>query len=80
MNPIVGKWKRDIDGKIFEFKDESTGVFDESTPFKVIQDSDSKVMTIQSSKWVDTMMLTSDPDTLAGKNSVGFAYKLTRVK
>lgn len=79
-SPIVGKWKRDSDGTIFEFKNETSGIFEGSTPFKVVQDPDTKVMNIKSSQWVDTVMLTSDPHTLAGKNSKGVAYTLTRIK
>jgi len=77
---LTGKWRRDTDGLVFEFKDESTGVFDGSTPFKIGQVSPSGVMRLRSSQWTDTVTKTPDPHVLTGKNSNGAPYTLTRVR
>jgi len=83
MAGLVGKWKRDYDGGIFEFKDTKSGTFNTKQAFTVKYDADKKRVIITSDRWSNEIAFTPNNDALNGsyeKDGRANRYKLTRIK
>lgn len=82
LRSIVGKWKRsgagtNIDGHVFQFADEKSGVFNGKKAFSVRYNASSEIISI--SPFPDKIKFTNDPDVLEGVNEAGLTYKLVRI-
>ena len=83
MDALVGKWTRDFDGGIFEFKDAESGIFNGREAFTMTYDAAKKRVTIVAATWTNTLAFTTNPDVVGGtyeKNSRSTRYRLTRMK
>jgi hypothetical protein len=80
ISSLVGKWRRDYDSAIFEFKDSRSGTYAGTTPFTMTYDAAKKRVILESDKWVDSISFTLHPDILKGGHDNKIPYKLTRVK
>lgn len=83
LTSIVGKWKRDYDGAIFEFKDTKSGTWNTKQAFTVSYNADKKRVIITSDRWTNEVAFTPNNDALNGSyelNGKTTRYKLTRIK
>ncbi len=80
LDALIGKWRRDYDKAIIEFKDAKSGVYAGETPFTISYNPDTKLVTLTSAKWVDTVAFTLHEDILKGGHNNKIPYKLTRIK
>lgn len=80
LQRIVGKWKRDRDGMLWEFTDTKSGVAGGNTKFTVSYDASKKQIQVITDKFIDTLKFSSDEDLLRGTDRRGDRYTLTRVK
>lgn len=76
---IVGKWKRDYDGSVWDFTSPSAGNHAGQTAFKVTYDETSKRITIVSAKWVNTLVFGLNRNVMLGEAN-GRKYRLTRIQ
>lgn len=88
LNPlqsIIGKWKRvgsgtKYDGDVIHFTDEKSGVFNGKDSFKTRYNPQTKLISIDSGRWVNELKLTDNPDVLNGTTDKGLTYQLVRMK
>lgn len=80
LQPLIGKWRRDYDRNIFEFKDTKSGVYAGDTPFTMTYNPETKRVTLTAAKWVDSVSFTLHRDVLRGGHDNKIPYKLERIK
>ena len=83
LAPIVGTWKRDIDGAIWRFAADGTGTFNNKGKLAVSYDPEKDRFVSVADKSVDYFTVTRNPDVLSGTFESGerkLRFKLERVK
>ena len=83
LAPLVGVWRRDTDGGVWNIPNTKGGVFNGKLPFKLTYDPEKKQVVAVGEHWVDRLTLTSNPDVVYGSaDNKGrkTRYRLERVK
>lgn len=83
LAPLVGVWRRDTDGGVWNIPDTKGGVFNGKLPFKLNYDPEKKQVVAVGEHWVDRLTLTSNPDVVYGtadNKGRKTRYRLERVK
>jgi len=83
LDPIVGTWKRDIDGSLWRFAANGKGSFNNKGKLNVSYDPEKKQFVSVADKSVDYFTVTRDPDLLNGtheKDGRTIRFKLERIK
>jgi hypothetical protein len=77
---LVGVWKRDVDGNLFQFNADGSGIFANRNMFQVTYNPQTDQFEVRSPHWeLNTLRFDDTGTILIGYNSGG-AYKLTRTK
>ena len=79
LAPLVGKWLRESDHTLWDFKDTKSGIYAGRTPFTLSYHPDTKKITVLSAKWVNTLTFGLNGDVMNGEAD-GVRYRLVRVK
>ena len=80
FSSLIGTWRRDSDGGLWEITSTSAGVFNKKLKFRIRRDNAGRNAVVTGDGWEDRLSFTDDPDVVRGEDRAGNQFFLTREK